>query len=294
MSGSKRPVAARSADGRSPGRGLLGVLRPPDQRTGRRAVGQFAIGVATVIVGWQILSMIVRSPVLPSPIVVFPTFARLIAGELGLHLLASAARVIAAIAVAVAAAAPLGIAMGVLPTLNRLLSPVIDLVYPIPKIVFLPIIYVLVGVSDFSKVLLIALILFFQILVVVRDEAIDLNRDLLLSARSLGAGRLALYLFIYVPGTLPAMLTSLRLSVGTAIAVLFIAEQSLTNWGLGYYIIVRTYQVLRYTEMYAGIVAISLLGLALYGAIALLEHILRPEARGDARPASDGVRRETA
>ena len=109
----------------------------------------------------------------------------------------------------------------------------------------------LVGVSDFSKVLLIALILFFQILVVVRDEAVDLNRDLLLSARSLGAGRLALYLFIYVPGTLPAMLTSLRLSVGTAIAVLFIAEQSLTNWGLGYYIIVRTYQVLRYTEMYA-------------------------------------------
>jgi NitT/TauT family transport system permease protein len=52
--------------------------------------------------------------------------------------------------------------------------------------------------------------------------------------------------------------------VGTAIAVLFIAEQSLTTYGLGYYIVVETYQVLRYREMYAGILAMSLLGLALY------------------------------
>ena len=254
--------------------------RPTSRLLTRRGIAQFAIGVATLVVGWQILSLIVNSPVLPSPLVVFPAFIRLMAGELGLHLLASSARVVSAIILAVVVAAPLGIAMGVLPTINRIFSPLINLIYPIPKIVFLPIIYVLVGVSDFSKVVLIALILFFQILVVVRDEAIDMDRDLILSARSLGAGRIALYLFIYAPGTLPGMLTSLRLSVGTAVAVLFIAEQSLTRYGLGYYIIVRTYQVLRYTEMYAGIVAISLLGLALYGGIAVLERALRPQLHG--------------
>ncbi len=56
----------------------------------------------------------------------------------------------------------------------------------------------------------------------------------------------------------------LKISVGTAIAVLFIAEQSLTTHGLGYFIVVETYQVLRYPEMYSGILAMSLLGLLLY------------------------------
>ena len=70
---------------------------------------------------------------------------------------------------------------------------------------------------------------------------------------------------------MPAVLTALRVSVGTAIAVLFIAEQSLTTYGLGYYIVVETYQVLRYSEMYAGILAMSLLGLILYFVIYNLE-----------------------
>jgi NitT/TauT family transport system permease protein len=106
---------------------------------------------------------------------------------------------------------------------------------------------------------------------VVRDEAANLHPELILSVRSLGAGRRALFRYVYFPASLPAMLTALRVSVGTAIAVLFIAEQSLTTYGLGYYIVVETYQVLRYPEMYAGILAMSLLGLALYFVIYNLE-----------------------
>ena len=54
-------------------------------------------------------------------------------------------------------------------------------------------------------------------------------------------------------------------------AVLFIAEQSLTTHGLGYYIVVETYQVLRYPEMYAGILGMSLLGGLLYAAVYAFE-----------------------
>ena len=77
--------------------------------------------------------------------------------------------------------------------------------------------------------------------------------------------------YVYLPASLPAVLTALRVSVGTAIAVLFIAEQSLTTYGLGYYIVVETYQVLRYPEMYAGILAMSLLGLVFYMVIQRVE-----------------------
>lgn len=115
------------------------------------------------------------------------------------------------------------------------------------------------------------MIIFFQILVVVRDEAANLHPELILSVRSLGAGRRALFRYVYFPASLPAVLTALRVSAGTAIAVLFIAEQSLTTHGLGYYIVVETYQVLQYQEMYAGILAMSLLGLALYFVIYSLE-----------------------
>lgn len=230
-----------------------------------------AAGLGMFLLLWQALSWGVDRPILPSPLEVLPILAARLPGTLGLHFLASAGRVLAAMGLAVVTAVPVGLGLGQDRRLDRIFGPLVAVVYPIPKIVFLPVIYVLMGVSDFSKIFLIALIIFFQILVVVRDEAANLAPELILSVRSLGAGRRALFRFVYLPASLPVVLTALRVSSGTAIAVLFIAEQSLTTWGLGYYILVETYQVLRYPEMYAGIMAMSLLGLLLYFAIRAME-----------------------
>ena len=229
------------------------------------------IGLLMFFAIWQVLAWVIQRPIMPSPFEVLPIFGVSLFGKLGIHFLASAGRVLAAIGTAVVTAVPIGLGLGQLPKVNRIFAPLIAIVYPIPKIVFLPVIYVLMGITDISKIFLIALIIFFQILVVVRDEAANLHPELILSVRSLGAGRRALFRYVYFPASLPAMLTALRVSVGTAIAVLFIAEQSLTTYGLGYYIVVETYQVLRYPEMYAGILAMSLLGLALYFVIYNLE-----------------------
>ena len=230
------------------------------------------LGFIMFILIWQILTWIIHRPILPSPLLVVPIFFKSIFRDLGLHFLASTGRVTAAIILAVIVAVPIGLVLGLLPKLDRFFAPLIAITYPIPKIVLLPVIYVLMGITDISKIFLIALIIFFQILVVVRDEAANLRPELILSVRSLGAGRRALFRYVYFPASLPAVLTALRISVGTAIAVLFIAEQSLTTYGLGYYIVVETYQVLQYPEMYAGILAMSLLGLILYALIASLEH----------------------
>lgn len=229
------------------------------------------MGSLTLLLLWQMASMMLNRPILPPPTVVVPLFLKAIPGDLGLHLLASTARVLAAVFLAVITAAPLGLALGQLPTLDRIIGPLIAIIYPIPKIIFLPVIYVLLGITDFSKIILIAIIIFFQILVVVRDEAAGLRPELIISVRSLGAGRRALFRYVYLPASIPAVLTALRVSVGTAVAVLFIAEQSLTNWGLGYYIVVETYQVLMYPEMYTGIMAMSLLGTTLYALIHAIE-----------------------
>jgi ABC-type nitrate/sulfonate/bicarbonate transport system permease component len=229
------------------------------------------LGFAMFVLLWQAGAWALQRPILPGPVEVIPIFARGLFGELGIHFLASLGRVLAAILLSVITAVPIGLGLGQIRSVDRIVSPLIAIVYPIPKIVFLPVIYVLMGISDLSKVFLISLIIFFQILVVVRDEAAHLHPELILSVRSLGAGRRALFRFVYLPATLPVVLTALRVSVGTAVAVLFIAEQSLTQRGLGYYIVVETYQVLRYPEMYAGIMAMSLLGLLLYFGINGLE-----------------------
>jgi NitT/TauT family transport system permease protein len=160
--------------------------------------------------------------------------------------------------------------------LNRLFAPLIYIVHPIPKIVFLPVLLVLLGSGDVSKILLIALILFFQILVVVRDAATELRPELISSVYSLGAGRRALYRYVYFPAAIPAVLTALRVSVGTAVAVLFIAESFATTSGLGYYIIIEAWGTLRYPEMFSGVLAMSLLGLGLYFAIDALDRRLCP------------------
>ncbi len=234
------------------------------------------MGLIMFMVIWQVFAWIVQRPILPAPTVVLPIFFKTIFHDLGIHFLASTGRVLTAILIAVISAVPIGLILGQMPKLDRVMAPLIAITYPIPKIVLLPVIYVFMGITDISKIFLIALIIFFQILVIVRDEAANLHPELILSVRSLGAGRRALFRYVYLPASVPAVVTALRLSVGTAIAVLFIAEQSLTTYGLGYYIVVETYQVLRYPQMYAGILAMSLLGLLLYFCIASLEsHICR-------------------
>ena len=248
---------------------LRDLLRP----AGGRAFN-LLLALAIFIVCWIALAAYLDRDIMPYPWEVWPVFvSEMTSGELWHHTRVSAGRVLKAIGVAVLIATPVGMGLGQIRVLNRIFSPLIGLVHPIPKVVFLPVILVVVGIGETSKVFLIALILFFQILVVVRDEAASLRPELIQSVRSLGAGRRALFRYVYLPASLPAVLTALRVSVGTAVAVLFIAEQYATREGLGYYIVQLTWQRLRYERMYAGILAMSLLGLALYVAVDVLERI---------------------
>lgn len=235
-----------------------------------------AVGVVATLVIWQILAWLLGRPVFPPPTRVLPAFFEQIGGALGAHLLVSTGRVLAAIVLSMLVAVPAGLGLGQIRTLNRFFAPLIYVVYPIPKIVFLPVILILFGSGDGSKVLLVGLILFFQMLVVVRDQAAQLRPELIASVRSMGAGRRALFRFVYLPACVPAVITALRVSIGTAIAVLFIAETYATSSGLGYYIVIESWGALRYPQMYAGVLAMSLLGLALYYAVDWLDRRLCP------------------
>jgi len=232
-------------------------------------VSRRSLVIAAGVLGlaWQALAWVVDRPILPGPLGVVVVFITELGGELGAHALVSLWRVLASVFISVALAVPAGLILGQSPRLNRLFSPLIYLLLPIPKVVLVPVLLLFFGIGDLPKILIIFLILFFQILVLVRDQAAALRPELLDSVRSLGAGRRALFRFVYLPASLPAILTALRQSIGTAVAVLYVAELFATRRGLGYYIYLHGSTLFDYPKMYAGVLAMSLLGLGLYFAV---------------------------
>lgn len=230
-----------------------------------------------LLILWSILAAIIRQPILPSPVVVIQAlWQEIVRGNILEHLSASLWRVIASTILAILAAAPAGLVLGQSKRLNDIFAPMIYLLYPIPKVVLVPIVLLFFGIGDFPKIIIIFMILFFQILVLVRDQAASIRPELIQSVRSLGAGRRALFRYVYLPASLPAILTALRQSVGTAVAVLYIAELFATQRGLGYYIYLNGSTLFNYPAMYAGILALSLMGLALYFSVDWLEKKLCP------------------
>ena len=234
------------------------------------------IALVTLVVLWQILAWAINRPLLPPPAVVVGRLIRELPGPLGRHLVASLLRVVVSIGLSVATAAPLGLILGQSRRLNRLMEPFIYLLMPIPKVVLVPIVLLILGIGDVPKIIIISMILFFQILVLVRDAANEIRPELLMSVRSLGAGRRALFRFVYVPAGVPAILTAIRQSIGTAIAVLYVAELFATRYGLGYYIYLQGSTLFDYPSMYAGVVTMSLLGFVLYASLDALGKAWRP------------------
>jgi NitT/TauT family transport system permease protein len=237
---------------------------------------EILLSILMMLLLWYIIAHLLNRPILPYPHRVFLVFARELFHELGKHLIASSLRVLLSIGIGIITASPLGIILGQSQRLDKIFLPFIYLLYPIPKVVFVPLAILFFGLGEFPKVLIIYVIIFFQIVVLVRDQSKTLKPELILSVRSLGAGRRALFRFVYLPSTLPAIFTAIRQSTGTAIAVLYLTELFGTKYGLGYYIFLTGSTLLDYSSMYAGILAMSLLGLGIYLGIEFLQKRLCP------------------
>jgi NitT/TauT family transport system permease protein len=225
---------------------------------------------------WQAASLLINRSFLPGPAKTAAALLRLaLEGKLRRHALASLSRIIWALITSAVPAAALGLAAGRSPKLNRLISPFIYVLHPLPKAAFLPVIMLFFGLGETSKIFLVGFIIFSQILVGLRDAAKQVPGEYLDSVRSLGAGKRALFRHVIVPAVLPGFFTSLRVSLGTAIAVLFLAETFASESGLGY-LIVDAWTRIAYPEMYAAIAALSFLGLLLFVITDLAERIFCP------------------
>jgi ABC-type nitrate/sulfonate/bicarbonate transport system permease component len=220
---------------------------------------------ALILLGiWEVSALLLDSMALPEPWLVFLDTSRKIAdGSLLDDLAISSLRALLGIFLALATAVPLGLAIGAEDGLRRRLSPFIYLLYPVPHVVLLPLIIILFGIGNFSKIFLIALIVFFQILVTTRDAAKNIHRNYFFSMQSLGASRWQMYRHVILPATVPKIMTAMRISIGTAVAILFFVESFATTTGLGY-IIMDSWGRADYVALYTGISCMAALGFSLY------------------------------
>lgn len=226
-----------------------------------------------ILFAWEIFSIAIDLPIVPEPIDVFLTLGKIFADEISIHAIHSIGRILAGLIIAIAIGFPIGVLLGRNSKLDRIFAPTIYLTYPIPKIALLPVSMLLLGIGESSKIFLITLIIVFQILISVRDSTKKIPTEYFEPLISLGADRLEIFRSIIFPAVLPEFLTSIRISLATAISVLFFTETFGTEFGMGFYIF-DAWQRIDYLEMYSGIVVLSLMGLAMFVLIDLIEKIL--------------------
>lgn len=229
-----------------------------------------AFALLTIILLWQIFSMTAKVPFIPSPFRVLKTAGVIFQSKILINCLYSLFRIFAGIFLSMAIGMPIGLAMGYFNKLDIILSPFIYFIYPIPKIALLPIVMLLFGIGEVSKVIMIMLIVLFQVIVAARDAALSIPKETYYSYSSLGASKGSIFKDIVLPASLPGLLTSIRVGLGTAISVLFFTETFGTKYGLGYFIM-DSWMRVNYLEMYSGIVVLSLIGFLLFMVVDRLE-----------------------
>ncbi|MFW6104768.1 MAG: ABC transporter permease [Candidatus Bipolaricaulota bacterium] len=240
---------------------------------------RYGISFGAMLLLWWLASIAVdfllsgpQSSILPDPVsafstlinhwgIIWPNFAR------------SALRLVLSLLAAISIGAIVGLIVGFEDEISRFVSPILYLIYPVPKIVFLPVILILLGLGDFSRIIFIFLVAVFQVTISARDAAKNISPDWVKAVRSSGGDKLQIYRHVVIPATLPSVLSSARISIGLGIAALYLAELSYTNQGLGYYI-ENSWKVFAYSDVFAGILAFAILGLGLYLLIEVLERTL--------------------
>jgi ABC-type nitrate/sulfonate/bicarbonate transport system permease component len=229
-------------------------------RLGSRAIG-LALLLATVAL-WQLASRLDHPELILSPLeIARHVVEALRSGELLPHVGASLIRSLPGFLIGSLVGVILGLLAGVGRSLDQLLSPPVFLTYPVPKIVFLPIVMLWVGIGDLSKIVVIALACFYPCFINAYYGARATPTIMVWSGLNMGAGRAQIFWKVVVPGALPLVFAGLRVSLALSFILLFSTEMINARSGLGF-LIRQSESSLRFDLMYVAIVAVAALGYA--------------------------------
>ena len=234
------------------------------------------IGTAAVLlffVAWHLVTVArIWSPLLlPGPLDTLQAFRELAEQEdMAMNLAVSAQEFIVGYLLASIVGIPLGLLLGWYPRARYGLDPFITFFYATPRIVLLPLFIIWFGIGAESKIAVVFLGAFFAVVINTTAGIRNLDTSLLRVARSFGAGDLHIFRTIALPGSVPFILTGLRLGIGHALIGVVVGEQVAAQFGVGKIMSIAG-QTLQTPKVFAGLFVIATAGMLMTFVLQRLE-----------------------
>ena len=222
-------------------------------------IGAFAIVLGAWLLATE--SQLVQPQFLPSPLAVVEAWWGLFQNDYLSDIGISVGRVWIAFAASAVVAIPLGMLMSSYRAVGAFSEPLIDFVRYLPVPALVPLTLIWLGIGEASKIALLWIGTFFQLVLLIADDARRVPKEFIETGRTLGAGDWALMKDVLFRAMLPSMVDSLRVTLGWCWTYLLIAEIVASNSGIGY----ELWTARRYgktPEVFAGILTIGIIGLA--------------------------------
>ncbi|MFZ2828515.1 ABC transporter permease [Hydrogenophaga sp.] len=230
----------------------------------RRAYWVLAVtGLVTPLLMWAALAAWggMDPTFMPSPLAVLSkTWDWALENNLLEDMGISVYRVVAGFVLSAVIALPLGLLIGSFRSVQALLEPLTDLIRYMPAVAFIPLVMLWVGIDEGSKISIIFIGTFFQMVLMVAEDVRRVPAAQVEAAQTMGASRWELVEKVILPSAKPALLDTLRITMGWAWTYLVVAELVAANSGLGYAIL-RAQRFLQTDTIFAGIIVIGLIGL---------------------------------
>jgi putative hydroxymethylpyrimidine transport system permease protein len=191
--------------------------------------------------------------------------------------LVTAQEVLLGILVATVFGAALAVAIHFSPTLRRATYPLIVASQAVPVAVFAPVLAFWLGFGILPKLVVVAIVSFFSIVVTTTAGLAAVDPDLLKLMRTFDASRLRTFRHVEFPSALPGVFTGAKIAVAVSVIGAVFAEYTGSNSGLGYVILVSEPQLL-VARGVAAVVILSLFAIALFSLLALAERLALPWA----------------
>lgn len=216
----------------------------------------------TLLIVWELLARIQAIDVrlLSSPTLILHSFIPLLlSGELLYHTAISVQRVILGFFAGALPGILLGLGMGLSPLVRSAVEPMIAATYPIPKLAIMPLILLVFGLGETSKVFTLAIGVFYLVVINTMTGVLEIEKIYLDVAKNFGASRKDFYLTVALPGALPTIFAGLKLGMGMALILIVAAELSAAKAGVGW-MIWRAYDMFDIEQMFVALIVLSVLG----------------------------------
>lgn len=231
-----------------------------------------------VIILWQLAVSVfgIREYLLPSPMSVIRA---MLSGEIAWasHISVTAVEIFGAFLVAAAAGVVLGIVIAWSNVLARALMPFLVFVNTLPKVAVAPLFLLWLGYGILPNILIGALIGFFPVVINTAAGLSQIDQDLLDLGRVFNAPKWKVFAKIRIPNAYPYILSAFKVTATAAVVGAVVGEFVASQRGLGY-VIITTQSSLNTPVAFAALVWISILGLVLFGGVAMLARIIAPWA----------------